>query len=198
MITDYGTLKTEIENYSHRDDLTLQLPIFVQSAIAHINKYCRSVYTEARANITVTGQPLGLPDDFLELRLIYKDDNEPMNFVSLNEMRFDDNTLVKENSYSIFGTQLEVSPDITESTDLEIIYYARVPFFVLDTETHDLLINYPMCFLYGAMKELCIYIQDDGRIQLFAELFEAEIQKINQQAEMARYSGTPLQMRTVK
>lgn len=194
MISTYGELKAEIAKYMHRTDLTDQMPIFVHSAISKINRKCRATEMEKRATITVTSQPLALPTDFLELRLLYKDDNEPMTFLTVDQMRFDDE-LSKENAYTIYGNQLEVSPDIEDSTQLEAIYYASIPFFTNDTETHDLLVINPMLFLYGAVFDASLYVHDDERIGFFESKFNNEVVMINNQAEMARHSGTPLQIR---
>ena len=76
IVTDYSELKTEVANNLERDDLTDDIPGFIDLAQDRIAKVVRAKEMEATSSIpTVADQEnYDLPTGYLELKRVYYDD----------------------------------------------------------------------------------------------------------------------------
>lgn len=196
MIDNYFTLKEALlgsDGYTHRTDLDDKADTFMQSVTATLNRTLRAREMESEVIITSLNENFSLPSDLIELRAIYIGDRELVSYLTPNQSY--DCNFSHEPYYTIIGDTLKLNPIPTQSTSLKIIYYAKLPTFVTPFSTNNILINYPMVYLYGMMAEFSLYAQDDERITLWDGKFNNEINSINTQAKEARYSGSPISIR---
>ena len=183
-IVDYGTLKTSLGSVSHRSDLVSEYGGFISLALSTINSELRCRQMEKTATINSSTKDFTLPADFLEMRSIYKGTRELQSLISPNQRN--DCDWSREPAYSIRGSTLELRPEPTTSTDLEITYYARLAMFVSDTDTNTVLTTYPTLYLDGAMERLKLHIVDsDGEINKWASRLMNQITQINSESEKA-------------
>jgi hypothetical protein len=76
-----------------------------------------------------------------------------------------------------------------------MVYYARVPDFVDDTDFNWLLTYYPDVHLYGSLLQSAPYLGEDARIAVWAQLYSAAVKNLGDDSIKARSSGGPLVMR---
>ena len=99
--------------------------------------------------------------------------------------------------YTTIGNTLFVLPTIDPNalTKIEIGYYRKI--IPLQGDTTDPVFNrYPSLLLNCTLSASAPYLIEDERINTFATLATAGIVKANEQTQAARWSGSPLTMRT--
>lgn len=193
-IVDYGTLKTALGEYSHRPNETFWDGL-VQAANAVINRRLRCRQMEKLTVITSTSKTFTMPEDFLELRSVYNDKEEIPACVTPNQSKIG-LTNNSEFTYYIYSDSGVFTPPPASSTDLNIIYYAKLSMFQADSDTNAVLLAYPTLYLRGAMAEYCRYAEDQlDQCAFWEGLFQREIQEINAETLKTHYSGAPLSMR---
>ena len=74
-ITSYSTLKTAIEAWTHRSDLSAVVDDFIDLTEARLNRELRVSQQETRATTTPTDAYIALPTDCLSIRNIQLNTN---------------------------------------------------------------------------------------------------------------------------
>jgi hypothetical protein len=198
---DYGTLKTLLASYLHRDDLTATIPTFITLAQARLNHDIdlMSMHTTASLAVVASVKEIALPTDFLEMlsvRVPYEG-----GFRVVEQRSLAQNGQVFESQlgatgapryFARYGTTLEVSPLPEEATTLEIIYKQRLTPFVSDTDTDDMLTYNPNIYVYGAMLEAMPFLKDPNT--KWQELYLGEVERLNEQNDDQQWSGGPIQI----
>lgn len=200
---NYGELKTLLASYLHRDDLTDQIPTFITLAQSRMNHDVDLTSLQSKDCVfVVKGQvEADLPTDFLEMLSL----RIPFNggFRLLQQKSLAQNSQVYETAsgatgsplyYARYGNSIELSPTPDASTTLEIVYKQRLAALVNDTDTDELLTNHLNIYIYGAMLEASPFLMDDKRAQVWGGLYENEVKRINDFAEDAEWSGSPMQI----
>lgn len=199
-ITDYSSLQTTIANYLARTDLTAQIPDFIRLAETRLRRELRIRQMMKSATTTTTGgdATVALPSDFLEVRdlIIQTNPVRVINYVSPSV--FSRNTRSTESGfptdYTILATQFKFAPIPDSTYTLEILYYA-LPDFLSSTNTSNVFLAVcPDLLLYGALIEAEPYLMNDGRIQVWASMYQKGVDALTTSDEQAQYSGVPLTM----
>ena len=202
IVTNYGTLKTEIATYLNRDDLTNRIPGFIDLAQDRIAKVVRAKEMEAtNSTPTVADQAnYTLPTNYLEFRRVYYDDT-----TTKTRLEYRSPT----HYYSIYGNAASGTPTVftMEAGEIllgpapdaiqtiELLYYNRLTDFSADSDTNALLTNATGLYLYGALLESAPFLGADARIVTWTQMFENAVDIVNESDITDRYSGDPAAMR---
>lgn len=202
-IATFAELKTAVENWLDRTNLTDRVPEFITLAETRVNRSLRVLGIETRSITSlVAGQAYyAFPSDFQEMRNIQINTN-PITLLTyrtpqqLDVEYPDQSTTGTPKVYTIIGSQFQLAP-IPESTDdLEIAYF-KSPAVLSDSNTTNwTLTNAPDLLLYASLLEAEAFLVNDSRVPLWKAAFDEGMKEINMQAKRARHSGTALVART--
>ena len=197
-LSTYSDLKTAVQNFLRRSDLSTVIPDFISLAEVRINgdldarkqDTLQSVYTTAGV------QSITLPDDLINIRsarLISAQD------VVLDYLAPDQFSTAYPSSYSalpqaftIIGSKMHLAPVPDSAYEIRLLYKQKVPSLAAN-ETTWLMTTYPHVYLYATLCEAAPYIKDDSRIQIWENKYNESIDTVNAQDW---YSGSTMRVRT--
>ena len=201
-LTNYTGLKTSIADFLNRDDLTSVIPDFVALAEAQINRDVRHWRMEARSSgqQDPADEYMQIPADWVEtIRLhLTGTGTSVVNLVSRDAMA--DKRAAQENAagtprmYTHANGQFQLFPTPDATTDFELLYYQKIPSLITNTDNW-LLLEAPDVYLYGALLHSAPYLAEDARLAVWAQLYSAAIQRLNQTSEDAMFSGSGLTLK---
>ena len=202
-ITNYTTLQSAIADFLNRDDLTAVIPTFIQLAEAQMQREVRHWKMEAR----VSGQQSGgdeymqIPADWLEtIRMhITGSGTSAITMTSRAAMadiraKNEDVSTVLPYYYCHADSQFQLYPTPAEDTDIELLYYQKIPDLASNT-TNWLLSDAPDVYLYGSLLHSAPYLAEDARVAVWAQMYSAAVQNVNSASEKARYSGSGMTLK---
>lgn len=198
-LANYGELKTAVESYTHREDLTDDIPTFISLAQARINRDLDILEMVERTTQSVSTRFVTLPTDtrkLLDVQIEISGGRKSLMPMSAAQMNTEHTDLItgEPNNYCIRGDELELQPAPGQAYTLELLYLYRFAAFSADADTNWLLTTHPNVYLYASMMEALIFIQGDERLKMFSTLYQTEIDALNEQAEEMALSGGPLQI----
>ena len=193
MITDYSSLQSTIADYSHRGDLSAQIPIFIQLAESKLSNNIRSRLLEVETTLTTTGGVATLPDDYSSLKSIQilGGYNTILHQLSVNALlEFNATNISKTpNFFAIQGNTIIFAPIPVDGTLLDVVYYQQLVPLSGAAPTNWVLSRYPYIYLYGTMIELSVFIDDPEQIQFFQGKFDDAIADMWQNFANESFSG---------
>lgn len=201
-ITNYTNLKSTISDFLNRDDLDSVIPTFIQLAESQMNRDIRHWQMEDR----VSGQQsqgdqfMQVPADWLEtIRLILTGGGTSVvELISLSGMA--DRRAKAEDTagtpayYCHVRGEFELYPTPDEDTDFELLYYAKIPALSDSNTSNWLLEDAPDVYLYGALVHSAPYLAEDARLAVWAQMYAAAVQNLNNQSERVKNSGTGIRL----
>jgi hypothetical protein len=194
-ITSYATLQSEIASWLNRDDLTSQIPTFIQFVEADVNSRLRHQKMVVRAQATSDQEYVSLPADWLEaINIHIIDGKQPLRFVTLDEADriLKQQIITQPSFYSIMDDALEIVPAPATDIDIEMVYYGKIP-SLSDTVTSNwLLVKAPDLYLYGALVHASPFLLDDQRVGLFGGMYNSRLDSLQLESDKALHSGGPL------
>jgi hypothetical protein len=201
-IASYADLQTSIANFLARDDLTAQIPNFIQLAEARINRELETREQEKRvqAALVAGDEYIALPTDLREVREV-KLNTSPLTVLSYAsptglDTQYSSNGQGKPQGYSIVGKEMKVRPIPDSGYTMEIIYIGNVD-TLSDVSTPTLFIRSPDLYLYGALTEAYVYLLDEQRAAQYDEKFTRAINEVRMDEERSHYGTGPLQTKSV-
>jgi len=198
-ITDYASLQSQIAAWLNREDLTAQIPVFIQFVEADINTRLRTREMIVRATATSSAEYVQLPADWLEaINLHIVDGQQPLRFVTLDEAdRINKlQNYTASSFYSLMNGAIELVPEPGDDLDIEMIYYGKVPELTTSETTNWLLTKAPDLYLYGSLVHASPFLMDDQRIPTFASMYSTRFEALNDESKTSTHSGGPLVART--
>jgi hypothetical protein len=169
-IANLGELRGAIEDNLARSDLQSLFPVYVRVFESKFNVSVRIAEMEVANTLAVVNGVATLPSSFLELRNVQGQESNPTYYLSGNSI--------------IFTT---FAPDT-----VDVIYYAKLPPLVNDTDSNWLLLSYPHLYLYGVTAELGIPLQDSSIIQLNKALFDSSLAQLKDADLGRRWGGASI------
>ncbi len=199
-LSTYAELKTAVADFLNRDDLANAVPTFVALCEADLNRKLRTIAQETRSTATLDAQYSDLPADWLEtisLRINGADTRLVLASAAeiADKRAWSNDQAGKPTHYAHVAGGLELYPTPDDDYTAELVYYAKVANLTTDGSSNWVLADHPDAYLYGALMHSAPYLKDDPRIAVWAGLYVAAIDSINQASNAARYSGTGLRMR---
>jgi hypothetical protein len=185
-------LKAAVAEWLNRDDLTASVPDFITLAESRINRTLRVAEMEKTAETFLTGGTASLPPDWLEPRRItthasgaYQDALRFLTPTVAGDIYISSAGGVPRH-YSISGNILATHPNGGEAV-IRMTYYAAVPPLNL-FGSNWLLAKAPEAYLYGACLEAAPFMLDDARLPVWAQLFQAAMDRLNAADQRARWA----------
>jgi hypothetical protein len=185
---DYGTLKAHVAAWLNRTDLTSQVPVFIALAELDVNRKVRApeMMTKLTQAISLWAT---LPVDCLEIASLALPASgyAPVSITSQAEL---DRRRAEKLSAggipawaAVIGRGLEFDADPESSTQLLGRYYARIPAMSDASPSNVLLDAHWDLYLYGALMHAAPYLEDDGRLQVWATGYQRAMDGIAANAE---------------
>ena len=202
--TSYSDLKTTIENYLARSDLTSQIPDFIRLGELRLQRDLRTrqMLVVATASTTGNDETVGLPSDFLEMRDIHIKTTPVTSLTYLSPSAFYASArttdIGKPVDYTVLGSEIQLAPTPDTAYTLQMLYYAK-PQFLSDTNSSNVfLANYPDALLYAALGEAEPYLMNDARLQTWAALYDRAVNAISVSDQSGEYGGQSMSMSYVR
>jgi hypothetical protein len=169
-IANLGELRGAIEDNLARSDLQSLFPVYVRIFESKFNVSVRIAEMEVTNVLSVVNGVATLPSNFLELRNVQGQDSNPTYYLSGNSIIF----------------------TVGDPDTIDVIYYAKLPPLVNDTDSNWLLLSYPHLYLYGVTAELGIPLQDSSIIQLNKALFDSSLAQLKDADLGRRWGGASI------
>lgn len=199
-ISTFAELKTTIADFLNRSDLTSVVPTFIDLAESQINRDVRHWRMENRATSTINGQYLTRPTDWVATQRIRlnggKDNLELLSSAAMDERRANaDNITGVPSGFRHIEDQFEFFPSPNADLPCELVYLQKIP-ALSDANTSNWLLDYaPDVYLYGSLLHTAPYLSDDPRISVWAQLYSAAVQRLNEESEQSDEAVTGLRFR---
>lgn len=200
-ITTFSELKTSMADFLNRDDLTSVIPTFISLAEAQINRDIRHYEMENRATADLSGQYLDRPSDWVETIRIHITSGGTNNLQLLSAASMADKRQGAENAtgepryYRHAERGFEVYPTPDGTYEVELLYYQKITALSDENTTNWLLTDHPDVYLYGSLLHSAPYLAEDQRVGVWAQLYSAAVQRVNQSGDDASWSGTGLTLK---
>lgn len=172
----YANLQAAIATWLMRDDLTANIPDFITLCEARISRRIR-----VREMVTSTTLVAGaLPTDYIEaLRVAASTDPvSVLTPLSLDMAQDQFNFSGYPTHYVIQGSTLTAYP--TGSSDIVLVYFAKVPALSGTNTTNWLLTKAPEIYLYGSLIESAPFMEDDNRLATWLSLYKNAVDDLQQ------------------
>ena len=199
MALDYSDLQTKVAAFLDRADLETQIPTFILMAEAAINRDVRHWQMEKRSEATFNERYEVLPTDWISARRITVGGDTQLDLLSQAKMmeyrENSANTAGKPLFYSISSAQLELYPTPDGDYDGSMIYTAKVPELSDAAPNNWLLTEAPDLYIYGTLIHTAPYLQEDSRTAIWAGLYNAAVDALNEASEEGLYGGSGLAIR---
>jgi hypothetical protein len=201
-LNTFTALKASIADFLNRDDLTAVIPDFIALAEAQINRDIRHWKMEARSSGQQSSgdEYMQIPADWVEtIRLhLTGTGTTVVNLVSRDSMA--DKRSAQEDTtgtpimYTHADGQFQLYPTPSTDTDFELLYFQKIPSLISNSDNW-LLLEAPDVYLYGALLHSAPYLAEDQRVAVWAQMYSASIQRLNEVSEDARFSGSGLKLK---
>ena len=201
-ITNYTNLQSTIADYLNRSDLTSIIPVFVQLAEAQMNRDIRHYEMEARSTgVQDAGDEyMQVPSTWLEnIRAhVQGGGTTPLNLISRAAMA-DKRAGVLDTSgrpeyYCMADGQFQLFPTPDDQYTIELLFYEKIP-DLASNSTNWVIEEAPDVYLYGSLIHSAPYLQEDERAMVWAQMYAAAVQRLNESSEKARMSGSGLTLK---
>jgi len=201
---DYATLKSNIAAFLARDDMTAQIPTFIDLAEARMSRELETRAQERRARATVpAGQEfVSLPTDLRALRLIRTTGSPSivLDYMTPEVLfaNWPNASTGTPREYSVIGCEIVFRPIPDAEIVLELIYgeAAQAVTSLSDSQTTTILSRHPDAYLYGALAQAYVYLQDESRAQWFDSALSRTMQEVRKDMNRSRFGVGSLSMKT--
>lgn len=194
-IPNLTTLNTSIQDWLDREDLSAKIPVFIQMAEAMFNRELRCPEMERSTILSVSSEDSLLPDDYLAMRAIYEEGSpdRPLKGTSPTAERFiSDGTADTPNYYALVSGGLRLIPPPSSTVLIHLDYFARITALSSYAPSNWLLEKHPDAYLYGALYNAEIYLDNATRAAQWKGLLDETIDRINRTSRNDRYGAGPL------
>lgn len=186
---NYSELKAAIASYLNRDDLTSDIPTFIELAHADIEGNMRVVDMIARDTITLDGEYVTLPSDWLAMHHITLD--QPRRRLELaNDSEIDEKTSEAGTPclYSILGSEIRLWPE-PSAEDATIVYYQSIPALSDSNTSNWLLAKAPDIYLFGALMMTAPFLVEDERLQTWSTLYTSGLARLDTASKRSTWAS---------
>lgn len=182
-LSTYAELKASVAAWIKRGDMAGLIPDFVKLAEARINRELRVRRMVTRAqNASIDAEFVAVPADFGGARSIRLMASPYTQLDFLSPEQIADLRAASPSgdlaAYSVVGGEFWFLPVPASAVAVQLVYYAKVPALSDAAPTNWLLGEHPDVYLWGALLEACVYLEDDEQMQKYAALFAAALNDI--------------------
>ena len=195
-LSTYDELKTSIANWADRDDLGNFIPDFIALCEARFNRELRLRSMEQKEfTNTISGQAnYALPVNYLQMRE-FRLNTAPtvsLQYVSPEIYESWNVGSGRPKWYTIIANEIRLGPVPEGVYEMEMLFWRKFPNLSSSVTTNWMLQNAPDVYLYGSLLELEPFVQNDGRIAVWAQGYQKAITDIQFQDDKDRHSGSAL------
>jgi hypothetical protein len=197
-LTNYNDLKTTVENYLARSDLTSQIPDFIRLAEDRLRRELRIRQMLKVVTTTTTSgdSTISLPSDFLQLRDIHIDGSPVSTVTYQSPSAFFRNARTAEAGipvfYTILASEFQFAPIPDSNYTVRMLYYAAPPYLSDSNSSNMFLANCVDALLYSTLAEAEPYLMNDARLATWASLYDRAINAITTSDDQGEYSASPI------
>lgn len=187
-------LRTSIASWLHRTDLTAVIPDFIALAEARFNRVLRvRGMEEALAATTLASGAVTLPTGFLAFKELRYDGSPSYTLrpTTLEWIRNQPADAGRPGHFAVTNTQVVCWPT---AGDIKGTYYKAVP-ALASNAANWLLTSHPDVYLFAALEEAAVYVQDEPRMQLWGSKASALLGIIQSADNANSINGGPLTAR---
>lgn len=168
-ITTYSELKTAVENWLDHQLFTSRVPEFIALFEAVANRRLRVRQQETSTTLTPSSGDASLPSDYLSWRSVLSgaDSGRELQYVTpvYMNLRYSSSDTDVPSVFTIVGSTLKIRP--IDSSDLTLVYYAKVPALSDSATTNWLLTAHPDLYLFGSLVEAEVFGVNDERLSMW-------------------------------
>lgn len=175
-ISTYAELKTAVDNWLHRADMTAIIPDLITIGEKRIFREVRVRVMETALSSTIASGVIAVPSDYLDLKSAYVNSTPvqllqrsvPSQIYAQYPTRSSTGKpqkIAREGSNFIFGPY----PDSTYA--IKGIYYAAPT--IVATSDNALFVANPDLYLFAALCEAAPYIESDARVALWESKYQS-------------------------
>lgn len=210
-LTTYSGLQAAVADWLGRDDLTAQIPVFIQLAEKRMNRELRLRVMEQTATAEV---PAGVHVVELPERRI---DGDWKVFLEMRDLAWtgggvvrnlkytppDDYVVMSQpaglpDQYTIISNRLYLLPAPAWDGELRLTYYGEIPPLSNENQTtNNVLQMFPDLYLYATLVESGPYTRSSAPVEMWAEYYNAGRLKAEANERKARFTAN-LAMRPVR
>lgn len=205
-IENMGDLKKALSLWCDRDDdeFNNARHNFINFAEKDIYRRLRIPSLERELYLNVNDGVALIPTDTIQIKYIFNRKTfetyrvtgiEEVQAIRRGEYRnpANDVCFARLNQRLLFSTSFDApSSDGKKDGDVVIGYISDTPEMIKDSDSCNILTIAPDLVLYMAMKHACVFVQDDEGAQKYGMLAEAALAVIQEQANKAEFSASPL------
>ena len=163
---NYATLKSNIEAWSLRGDLTSLIPSFVSMAETEIfkthNTPLRVREMETEVTLSVTSLAATVPSDFLEARYVKLDDSVQTTLLYKAPEIWNPNS---SGSFTMVAGEIRLPNGSTSG--VKLAYLAKPAALASDSDTNAVLENYYSVYYTASMKYASAYVKDAAAVAAY-------------------------------
>lgn len=198
-ITNYSTLKSTIADYLARDDLTNQIPTFIQLAENRLRRdlMLRSMLKVVTTTTTAGDSTVAFPSDFLAMKDLHIDTGSTIqSLIFQNTSNFFRNTKAAvggmPKNYTALANEFQFAPIPDGVYTLNMIYYAK-PAYLSDTNPSNVFMaDAPDLLLYASLGEAEPYLMNDDRLAVWASLYQSGVASLTTADNNSEYPSAPM------
>jgi hypothetical protein len=196
-ISNYGTLKTEIENIVNRSDLDTDIPLWIQLGQLRIYREVRARAFESSFSTAISSGVIALPTGYLDLKYAYID-GSPARSLERKDAEwilynYPTRSADSKPAYiARDGTNFIFGPYPDSAYTVKGVCYAKLTAFSADADANWFTTDGADLMLFAALTEGFAFIQDDANAQKWDARYEFTKRRIQVYEEQEEFSGSPL------
>ena len=200
-ISNYSELQTAVANWLDRDDLAARIPEFISLCEARFNRSLRIRAMETLdTSVTTTAgtSTIALPTGYVQMRDVHLIANPlvQIQYVTpeiINRI-YAGSLSGRPEVYTIIGDTIKFGPTPDVEYSVSMLYYKTFDALSDGSPTNWVITNAPDIYLYGTLLEAEPFLMNDQRIQLWATAFTESVNKLQEQDNKDRHSGSALRV----
>ena len=200
-ISNYTELQTAVANWLDRDDLSARIPEFIGLCEARFNRSLRIRAMETldtSVSTVADTKTIALPTGYVQMRDIHitGDPLVQLQYVTPEIMnRIHAGSVAgRPEVYTIIGENIVLGPTPDAVYSTSMLYYKTFDALSDSSPTNWVITNAPDVYLYGTLLEAEPFLMNDARVQLWSTALTESINKLQEQDNKDRHSGSALRV----
>ena len=200
MAATWTALKAEIADWLDRDDLTSQIPGFIENAEARFNRTLHVPEMEQVSYSTISGGTATLPTDCLRIVSIYADDDDKVELgqvsvAELNRTYPGTRTGIPRHFALQSGSEILFGPEPDEDYTVVLNYHQKIPSLGTSQADNWLLTAHPDVYLAACLVEAYRFIRDTEGMAINDAVVRDRLIEINEQGQRKQMSRSRARLR---
>lgn len=198
-LSNYTNIKAAVEKWLNRSgfaDVTDNTEDFMIMAQRRFMRDVRIPSMEKVTTTTVSTVSFSIPTDYLELKsaMIIGDRNSLLARTEYTEIR-QEVTAGRPNNIARAGASFYLGPPPDGSYDIELVYYADIPYIDSTNAVNWFSTFAPELILSASLVEAYFFLKDADRIAIWEHKFNQVTQSLANQKHSAEHSGVGLRVK---